>query len=69
MDALIKFALILLMLGALGAIYFLPAINAYIQKHRNWEAIFVLNLFLGWTILGWIIALVWSALKPPIPHR
>ena len=26
----------------------------------NGCAIFILNLFLGWTIIGWIIALVWA---------
>ena len=41
-------------------IYFLPAIIASSRHHRNQNAIFVLNLFLGWTLVGWVIALVWS---------
>ena len=40
--------------------YFLPSIIALIRKHRNENAIAILNLFLGWTFIGWIIALVWS---------
>jgi len=36
-----------------GFIYFLPAIIA----KRDKGMIFVLNLFLGWTFIGWIIAL------------
>ncbi len=42
------------------AIYFLPAIVASTRGHMSSGAIFVLNLLLGWTALGWIIALVWS---------
>ena len=41
------------------AVYFLPSFCA-IGK-RNAGAIFLLNLFLGWTFLGWVVALVWSA--------
>jgi hypothetical protein len=33
-------------------LYFLPWIIAAGNKHRQWSAIFVLNLFLGWTLLG-----------------
>ena len=43
------------------AIYFLPAIVATQRKHPNHVAIFLLNLLLGWTVFGWIVALVWSA--------
>jgi T4 superinfection immunity protein len=42
------------------ALYFLPAINAGVRGHQNSGAIFALNLLLGWTALGWIVALVWS---------
>jgi hypothetical protein len=41
-------------------LYFAPALSANLGNHRNRVAIFVFNLFLGWTILGWILALVWS---------
>jgi hypothetical protein len=39
------------------ALYFLPAIVAGMRGHHNSGSIFVLNLFLGWTFLGWIVAL------------
>ncbi len=42
------------------AVYFLPGIVAVERKHPQATAIFALNLLLGWTILGWIAALVWS---------
>jgi len=41
-------------------IYFLPAIVACLNKKKNAAGIFVLNLFLGWTGIGWIIALIWA---------
>jgi hypothetical protein len=43
------------------ALYLLPAIVAAARKHPSGWAIFILNLLLGWTVLGWIIALIWSA--------
>ena len=41
-------------------IYFLPAIIAFKTKHRNILSIFILNLLLGWTFIGWTISLVWA---------
>jgi hypothetical protein len=46
-----------------GVIYFVPAINAASSHHRNASAVFLLNLFLGWTLVGWVLALVWSQMK------
>jgi len=40
--------------------YFLPWVIALLRSHRNSTAIFVLNLLLGWTFIGWVVALVWS---------
>jgi len=42
------------------ALYFVPAMVAGARGHQNTAAIFMLNLFLGWTMLGWVIALVWA---------
>lgn len=41
-------------------LYFLPTIIAFNKSKRNKDAIFALNFFLGFTIIGWIISLVWS---------
>lgn len=38
--------------------YLLPSIVAVYRKHRNGNAIFIVNLFLGWSLLGWVLALV-----------
>jgi len=45
--------------------YFLPTIVAKSRKHHNTMPIFLLNLFLGWTGLGWLAALIWSTTRPP----
>jgi len=42
-------------------LYFLPYFVAKNRKHVNTTAIGVLNLLLGWTIIGWVIALVWAS--------
>ncbi len=63
--------LLLLALFALGAfIYFLPSIVASKRDHLNCTAIVVLNVLLGWTFIGWVIAMVWaytSQTKTPSP--
>ena len=48
------------------AIYFFPWIVANHRRHENQAALFCLNLFLGWTLVGWVIALVWALSRPPI---
>lgn len=35
------------------------------RRHHNRQAILVLNLLLGWTILGWVGALTWAITRPP----
>lgn len=51
--------LLIIILGL--SIYFLPAIIG--RKHRNFSSILLLNLFLGWTFIGWIVAIIWAVSK------
>ncbi|MEE2525068.1 superinfection immunity protein [Hyphobacterium sp. HN65] len=39
---------------------FLPTLIALLRGHHNAFAIFLTNLLLGWTVIGWLIALIWS---------
>lgn len=48
------------------AFYMLPTIEAAIRKSHNLPAIAAVNFFLGWSLLGWVVALVW-ALKRQTP--
>lgn len=41
--------------------YFIPAVVARERRHPQRTSIGLLNLFLGWTFLGWVVALVWAA--------
>jgi hypothetical protein len=51
---------ILIIIGLV--VYFIPAIVGY--KKKNAIRIVLLNLFLGWTIVGWVVALVWAVSSP-----
>lgn len=42
------------------AIYFLPTMIAYTRKHERRGAIVLVDLFLGWTLVGWWFALIWA---------
>jgi len=46
--------------------YFLPSILAFARNKRDTTAILLLNFFLGWTMIGWVVALVW-AVKTDVP--
>jgi RsiW-degrading membrane proteinase PrsW (M82 family) len=46
------------------AFYFLPTIIAIKRKSPHTTAVVILNLFLGVTLLGWIIALVLASKQP-----
>jgi len=46
--------------------YFLPTILAFARNKRDTTAILLLNMFLGWTMIGWVVALVW-AVKTDVP--
>jgi Superinfection immunity protein/Short C-terminal domain len=52
----------------LGA-YFFPTLIALIRRKSNAGAIFILNFFLGWTFIGWIVSLVWAVSGNPQPTQ
>ncbi len=41
-------------------IYFIPTIIAAYRKHPQILWIFLINLFFGWSVAGWIIPLLWA---------
>jgi Superinfection immunity protein len=49
-------------------LYFLPAIIGH--NKRDFTAILLVDLLFGWTVIGWIIALVWACAAEvrPQPH-
>ena len=53
--------LIVVLAGIVGlGLYFVPTFVAFSRRHRQRVAIFVLNLFAGWTAILWVVALAWS---------
>ena len=55
-------AILLVVILFVGVVfYFVPSIVG--RRKTNATAIFILNLFLGWTFLGWVLALVWACTK------
>ena len=56
---------IVLLIG-LVALYFLPSFVAAGRDGAGGPI--VLNLFLGWTLLGWVVALAWAASLKPSQH-
>jgi hypothetical protein len=50
--------LLLVLLLPMVVIYFFPAIVAGVRRVRNFWWITAINIVLGWTVLGWIVALV-----------
>src|SRR5206468_2068388 len=46
------------------ALYLLPTYEAWKNGHPNFTAIALVNIFLGWSLLGWVVAVVWAYKKP-----
>lgn len=64
---MLAFAVHAISLGGTGLIvYFVPTIMAADRSHSQANAIFLLNFFLGWTLVGWVAALVWASSNPVV---
>lgn len=48
------------LLALISLLYFLPLAIAFSRGHKDTGPIFVVDLFLGWTLVGWVVALVWA---------
>ncbi len=45
------------------AAYFFPTIVAFAVGNPNALAIGILNFLLGWSVIGWVVALIWAVKK------
>jgi hypothetical protein len=51
-------------------LYLLPSLIAGARHHKNGAPIFALNLFMGWTVIGWAAAFIWALTYQDAPgHR
>jgi hypothetical protein len=46
----------------MALLYFVPSVIAFAANRRNVAGIVLVNLLLGWTFLGWVVALVWATI-------
>jgi len=67
MAFLLGLPVLLIILICIGGflIHFLPTIIAGSRHVDNFWWIFVINFFFGWTLIGWVIALVWALQDKP----
>lgn len=45
---------------AIIVIYMFPTVVAGFRQHANTGSILVVNLFLGWTLIAWVLCLAWA---------
>ena len=55
-----SFILTVVLIALVLFVYFIPAFVAKKRNHLNKKAILILNIFLGWTFIGYVVALVWA---------
>jgi hypothetical protein len=67
MSFLMGLPIVLLVLLAVVAlaIHFLPIVVAWRRHVKNFWWIFLINFFFGWTLIGWVVALVWAVNDEP----
>jgi hypothetical protein len=56
---------VLLAFLALLALYFIPSIIGAVRKVPNIGSVVVVNIFLGWTFIGWVVAMAMAARSVP----
>jgi uncharacterized membrane protein len=52
----------ILMLMAIVLIYMLPTFIAFGREHPRRQDVAVVNIILGWTLIGWLVAFLWATL-------
>jgi uncharacterized membrane protein len=52
----------ILMLVAVVLIYMLPTLIAFGREHPRRQDIAVVNILLGWTLIGWFAVFFWASL-------
>ncbi len=55
--------------GFILLFYMLPWAIACQRHSQHTGTIFIINLVFGWTILGWLAALIWAVSEAPKPPK
>lgn len=56
------FTMVLMLVGVV--IYFVPAFIAFKREHPQKVSIILLNVLLGWSVIGWVGSLIWAFTNP-----
>ena len=59
-DSNVFSLIVTLLIGIVIFMYFLPAIIGFYRNKHNKLAIFALNTLVGWSVVGWVISLIWA---------
>jgi cytochrome c biogenesis protein CcdA len=68
-ENVVAMAFVLLFVGLLVAVYFAPTIIALQRQVPNAAPLIVVNVFFGWTLLGWVLAFAFAVRDVPSRHR
>lgn len=64
-DSLIGGLFFLFAVVVIGGLYFLPTLLGTVRKVPNIGSIVIINIFLGWTFIGWVVCLAMAARSVP----
>ena len=64
LSMIVVLILILIIVAISVTIYIIPLIVAIKKKHPYKVPIILINIFLGWSFLGWVGALIWACILP-----
>jgi Superinfection immunity protein len=56
--------LTMVLLVVIVLLYMLPTFIAFGREHPRRQNIAVVNILLGWTLIGWIAVFLWASLAP-----
>ena len=59
-------AKLVVVVAVVSAAYFMPTVVAVARSHHRRLAIAAVNVFIGWTIFGWLVAYYWAL--TPVEH-
>jgi uncharacterized membrane protein len=52
----------ILILVAIVVLYLLPTLIAFGRQHPHRQEVTLVNILLGWTLIGWIGVFLWASL-------
>ena len=55
-----------ILIALLIMFYFAPTADAHDRAHPRIVSIALLNIFFGWTVIGWVVAFVWAQNVSPV---